>query len=83
MTKPFDFSDLELRLKTAGLPVVANLATLTAQNVFSWLQDSLALEAQANPLFAIGVPVLAALQPAIMGELAKVLPAAPAATPAP
>lgn len=75
MQSPFDVSDLGLRLKVAGLPELENIASIAAQQVFSWLSDSLALEAQSNPLFAIGVPVINALKPLVMAEIAKIAPA--------
>jgi hypothetical protein len=82
MQKPFDVADLGERLKANGLPAVEGLAEVVASQVFNWLSDSLVLEAASNPLFAIGVPVLKALEPLILAEVKKIAPEAPAA-PAP
>ena len=82
MTKPFQVSDLEADLLAQGLPAIQGLASIAAASVFKWLQDSLALEAQSNPLFAIGVPMLSALQPMVAAEIAKIAPPPVSASPA-
>ncbi len=75
--KPFDVVDLENKLKAAGLPAVENLAKIAAEEVFDWLKESLSLEAQSNPLFAIGVPLLSAIEPLVMAEIGKISPVVP------
>ena len=82
MTKPFQLADLEADLLAQGLPAVQGLAAIAAASVFKFLQDSLALEAQSNPLFAIGVPVLNALKPMVDAEIAKIAPPAAPVPPA-
>ncbi len=69
MTKPFDLVDLEARLKSKGLVAVEGVAKLAVNEVFAWAQESLALE--TNPLFSIGLPVLAALKPMALNEVDK------------
>lgn len=79
MTTPFDVKDLEADLLAKGLPAIENLAELAANSVFKWLQDSLTLEAAKNPLYAIAVPVLLALEPMAIKEIQKISPPPPAA----
>lgn len=74
MTKPFDFAELGNRLLKDGMPAAEAIAKVAAKEVFSWLKDSLVLEAVKQPLFAIAIPVLAAIEPIVMAELEKIAP---------
>ena len=74
MTKAFDLADLEAALK----PVAAQTASAVAGALFSWISASLQLEAVSNPSFAIAIPVIGAIQPLVLAELAKLIPVAPA-----
>lgn len=74
MTKAFDFKALEEKLLAAGLPAVEAVTMVVAKSVLGWLKDSLVIEAASQPLFAIGVPVLAALEPILLAEIDKIAP---------
>lgn len=80
LTKAFDTVALVAQLKAIGVPEAEKVAKdIVDQCVFPWLSASLVLEAASNPIYAIGVPVLAALQGPIDAELASLMPA-PAAS---
>lgn len=74
MVKPFDIVDLEKRLVDQGKPELKAVASIVATAVLGWLEESLALEAATQPLFAIGVPVIEALKPVIFAEINKISP---------
>lgn len=74
MTKPFDFADLGQRLLKDGMPAAEAIAEVAAKEVFAWLKDSLVIEATKQPLFAIAIPILAAIEPIVMAELDKIAP---------
>ena len=75
MLKAFDTQDLVARLKAIGLPEAEKVAKdVVDKVVFPWLNDSLVLEAATNPVYAIGVPVLAAIQAPLDAALTKLLP---------
>jgi len=80
MQKAFDVQDLIERLKKMALPEAEKLAKDIIDNVlFGWVSDSLAMEAAANPLYAIGVPLIGALKQPIDAELAVLMPDLPKA----
>lgn len=72
MTKPFDTQDLMEKAKAAGLPMLEKDVKIMTDVLFAWLQESLILEAATNPVFAIGVPVLQALKPAVFAAEDKI-----------
>ncbi len=75
MTKAFDTQDLLARAKAQALPLAEkDLKILVDSVVLPWLKDSLLAEATTNPVYAIGIPLLDALQVPLDAELAKLLP---------
>lgn len=71
MEKPFDFGDLEARLKKSGLPAIEGVAELAAKDIFAWVNDSLMIHPNAL-VKAIGLPAVAILQPLAMGAIDKI-----------
>lgn len=75
MQKAFDVQDLIARLKAVAVPEAEKVAKdIVDKCVFPWLKDSLALEAVSQPVYAIGVPLLDAIQKPLDEALAKLLP---------
>lgn len=71
MEKPFDFKDLEARLKAEGLTAVEGLAEIVAKSVFDWAKAS--CEIHPNALVkAIGVPAVDMIRPLAMGAIDKI-----------
>lgn len=71
MDKPFDFKNLEERLKAKGLTAVEGLAEIVANETFDWATESCAIHPNAL-VKAIGVPAIAMVKPIAMGAIDKI-----------
>lgn len=71
MEKPFDFKNLEERLKAKGLVAVEGLAEIVAGEVFAWAEESCVIHPNAL-VKAIGVPAIAVVKPLAMGAIDKI-----------
>jgi len=71
MEKPFDFKDLEERLKAKGLKQVEGLAETIATETFAWAEESCSIH--PNLLVkSVGVPAVGIIKPLIMGQIDKI-----------
>ena len=71
MEKPFDFKNLEDRLKAKGLVAIEGLAEIVAEETFAWAEESLAIH--PNLLVkSIGTPAVQILKPLAMGAIDKI-----------
>jgi hypothetical protein len=61
MNKPFEMQALVERLKAKGMVEAEQMAKLVSEEVFAWVEESLALE--SNPLYKIAIPVIEFLKP--------------------
>lgn len=71
MEKPFDFKNLEERLKAKGLTAVEGLAEIIVGETMDWAGESCAVHPNAL-VKAIGVPAVAMLKPIAMGAVDKI-----------
>lgn len=71
MEKPFDFKNLEERLKAKGLTAVEGLAEIIVGETMDWASESCLVHPNAL-VKAIGVPAVAMLKPIAMGAVDKI-----------
>lgn len=71
MEKPFDWKNLEERLKSKGLVAVEGLAEIVAGEVIGWTKESLSIHPNAL-VKGLGLPAVAVLEPMISGAIDKI-----------
>ena len=74
MNKAFDTSALFADLKAAGLPVLEQDVKMLTSVVFKWAKDSLVLEAVAQPMLAIAIPLVDQLEKIVLAAEEKLAP---------